>query len=335
MEIEHAKPLKEPRLGQVHAFLKSLELRFDESVQSTVVLVENDEVIATGSRENNVLKCIGVDSEKQGEGLAAIVMTELVKEAFHSGIAHLFLFTKPQSVHFFKELGFFPVAQTSEIALMENRRNGIKSFVNSLEKPERLGKTGAIVANCNPFTNGHLHLIETAAAACDTLHVFVLSEDQSTFSFETRMALVRAGTADLPNVLIHPTGDYLISSATFPDYFIKDKKRSQDINCELDLTIFAECFAKLLHIDMRFVGSEPNCPVTAAYNRQMHDVLPRFGICVEEIPRIAKMGRAISASDVRALLEQGKLEEIKALVPETTYRFLERMKADESAGAIC
>ena len=335
MEILCAKPLKAPRLEQVRAFLSGLGLDFDAGVETTVVLLEDGAVIATGSRENNVLKCIGVCADNQGEGLSAIVITELVKDALYSGITHLFLFTKPQNIHLFQELGFFCIAKTAETALMENRREGIERFAASLEKPDTgAGKTGAIVANCNPFTNGHLHLIETAAAACAVLHVFVLSEEKSDFSFETRMALVRAGTAHMPNVLVHPTGDYLISSATFPDYFMKDKNRAREINCELDLTIFAQRFAVPMRIDTRFVGSEPHCPVTASYNRQMHDVLPKFGIAVTEIERMEQQGRAVSASHVRELLAQRNLRAIKPLVPETTYRYLERMRADEAGGAV-
>ena len=41
-----------------------------------------------------------------------------------------------------------------------------------------------------------------------------------------------------------------------------------------------------------------------------------------EIPRAETEGQVISASRVRVLLEEKKFEEIRKLVPETTYRYL-------------
>lgn len=54
-------------------------------------------------------------------------------------------------------------------------------------------KIGSIVMNCNPFTLGHRYLIETAAARCDKLYIFVVEEDKSVFPFEDRIQLVRGG----------------------------------------------------------------------------------------------------------------------------------------------
>ena len=38
---------------------------------------------------------------------------------------------------------------------------------------------GAVVCNCDPFTLGHRHLIEYAAANCDDLYVFAVAEKGS------------------------------------------------------------------------------------------------------------------------------------------------------------
>ncbi len=58
------------------------------------------------------------------------------------------------------------------------------------------------------------------------------------FSPEDRLALVRQGCQEFPNVSVHPTMGYLISNATFPTYFLKDRSRGQEISCQLDLEIF-------------------------------------------------------------------------------------------------
>lgn len=309
------------RRPQVQAFLQQQGLRWDENIDTTLCLLEGDKICATGSRYRNVLKCIAVAPEYEGEGLTGVIATELIKDALAEGFLHLFLFTKPKNIEVFGGVGFYPVAQTNETAMLENRRQGIDKFVAALPGLQQ-GSSAAIVANCNPFTNGHRYLVESAAARCDRLHLFILSEDRSAFPAAVRMQLAQQGTADLANVLVHPTGDYLISSATFPDYFIKDQARAKQANCELDLVLFAERFAGPLGITRRFVGQEPLDPVTASYNRQMHAVLPRYGIEVVELPRCAAGGVPVSASRVRALLAEGRLEEIRPLVPDATFAYL-------------
>lgn len=74
---------------------------------------------------------------------------------------------------------------------------------------------GAIVMNCNPFTYGHRYLIEKAAEECDKLFVFVVEEDKSIFKFDDRIELVKRGTSDISNVVVIPSGKFMISSLTF------------------------------------------------------------------------------------------------------------------------
>ena len=81
-------------------------------------------------------------------------------------------------------------------------------------------KVGAIVMNCNPFTNGHKYLIETARNKVDVLLIFVLEEDKSYFSYKDRMTMVKLGTADMGNVYVVPSGKFMISALTFPEYFV-------------------------------------------------------------------------------------------------------------------
>lgn len=307
---------------RVEEFLSRQGLRYDKGIQYTVVLYDRQgEVAATGSLEKNVLKCIAVDEKWRGEGLTATVFSTLRSQAFQQNRQHLFLFTKPRNKQMFLEFGFYEISRTEDILLMENKKDGIDSFVASLARGQ--GSQGAVVANCNPFTRGHQYLIEQAAKACDTLHLFVLSEDASLFPADVRMELVKKGTAHLPNVLVHPTSDYLISSATFPTYFLKEEQIEKGAGGQLDLVVFGQHFAPALDIRCRFVGQEPFSPITALYNKQMQEILPRFGIQVVEIPRKEEGGAVISASRVRALLAEGKMDEVRALVPDITWEFLQ------------
>ena len=330
MDMMLGRPFRGKTLERIEKFLASLGLDYDDGVEMTACACDEDgEVIATASRQGAVIKCVGVSAARQGEGLAASVVSEVATDAIWAGLSHLFVFTKPSNRRAFDDLGFFPMAETADALLMENRRDGVKHFVASLERPVRDGVIGAVVANCNPFTKGHRCLMETAASQCDFLHVFVLSAEKSLFPAALRLEMVRRGTAHLKNVTVHPTGDYLISAATFPDYFLKDKSRAGDVKCELDLTIFARCFAEPMNITRRFVGAEPFSPVTARYNERMKEFLPPLGVEVTEIPRCEAGGVPISATRVRALLERGGPDgpELAELLPETTLALLREYRA--------
>jgi [citrate (pro-3S)-lyase] ligase len=329
MDIRTGFPFRGKSLEVLRAFLAANGLKYDEGITYSLCLVEEDKIAATGSLDGSVLKCIAVSKDFQEGGLAARIVSGLVDEAARNGHFHLFLFTKPENATLFGSLGFYPIAKTADVLLMENRKNGISAFVTSLRESadsmianERVGKIGAIVMNGNPFTKGHQYLIETAAGQCGILHVFVVSEDKSAFPALVRFNLVKAGTAHIPKVLVHPTGPYLISSATFPDYFFKDTVDPQSVNAVLDITVFAEHFAKPLGISCRFVGTEPLDRVTNLYNRRMKEYLPRYGIEVIEMERLERGGKAVSAGRVRELLAEGKMEAIRELVPPTTYTFL-------------
>ena len=234
------------RLESLCEFLSAAGLTYEGGAEYTVLLLddETDAVVGTGSLCGSVLKYIAVSEAMQGEGGAASIVSELVRHAYTCGRRKLFLFTKPQNEYLFRSLGFFRIAATDGAVYMENSRSGLKNYLDSLEKGR--GIQGAIVANCNPFTLGHKYLMETAAAQVDFLHVFILSEnsaENAEFSAEARFELVKKGTKHIKNLLLHRSGDYIISHSTFPTYFIKDKADAGRINADLDLTLFGSAIA--------------------------------------------------------------------------------------------
>lgn len=324
---EQGFPFTGKKKEKLSSFLTEYDLHYDEQIEATVNLMDLDgNIAATGSLHDNVLKCIAVSKNYQGYGLSTRIVTQVCNLAVERGKTHLFLFTKPENKRMFLDMGFYPILETRDVLLTENRRNGIKKYVAQLEQREG-GTIGAAVINCNPFTNGHRYLIETASKQCDVLHLFVLSEDKSEFSADVRYELVKQGVADMPHVLLHQTSDYLISSAVFPTYFIKEKSKADDANCELDIRIFCEYFAKGLGITKRFVGTEPNCGVTGAYNTKMKELLPQYGVELIEIERKQLDGMPISASTVRLLLHEGNMAAVKKLVPVTTFAYLQQHQA--------
>ena len=196
------------------------------------------------------------------------------------------------------------------------RKHGIARLENGEKK-------GAIVMNCNPFTRGHRYLIEQASEAVDRLYIFVVEEDRSVFKFNDRFNMVRAGTQDLANVIVIPSGKYIISKETFSQYFEKDDVTEIE-SMDYDIHIFAEVIAKELDISCRFAGEEPFDKVTREYNETMKRILPASGVEFIEIPRVKTADQQIiSASAVRRLINEKKYDMLSAFLPDTTIRYLE------------
>ena len=321
MDIELVYALRGKKLTAWQTLLKQAGLTPDMDWETTVLIWDEGDLVAAASRMGNLLKCIAVDDSHQGEGLTATLLTQLRQDAFQAGHSHLFLYTKPKNREMFSSLFFYPIAETADVLLMENKENGIEGFLETLPDDLCGGTIGALVMNCNPFTKGHRYLIETAAKECLRVYVFVLSEDKSQFSAADRLEMVRRGTEDIPNVKVLPTGPYLISSATFPTYFLKDREGAEQVHCLLDIEIFCNYYAPRLGISRRYVGTEPLSPMTAQYNEALKANLPQRGIAVREIPRL-EIGVPVSASAVREALEKGDDETLRSMLPLTTYNYL-------------
>jgi [citrate (pro-3S)-lyase] ligase len=320
--------LKDDR-RRVERFLSDRGLILEEDVEYTVALLDGQRLVGTGSLSGYVLKCIAVDGQHQGLGASSAILTALVKEAASRGHTERFLFTRPENEPVFAEQGFYRVQKIPGlVVLMEDNARGLESWLHELAATFQEGACiGAVVVNCNPFTLGHRYLIETAARECDALHVFVVEEERSAFPFAVRYELVREGTEDLANVVLHRGGRYIISGATFPSYFLRQPGDALDVHARLDLTIFGRRIAPVLGVRRRYVGEEPYCAVTARYNQTMKRVLPELDVEVREIPRLQQGGAAVSASAVRAKLGHNDSAGLENLVPPSTLRFLRSAEA--------
>ena len=279
---------------------------------------ESGRLTGCGALAGHTVKQLAVIPDAEGQGVMASVLSALISEAYARGETRLFLCTKPDNGRMFGTMGFYPVINTEDALLMENRRDGLENFLSSLPRYE--GVCGAVVCNCDPFTLGHRHLMEHAASQCDHLYVFAVSESGSMFSPEERLEMIRKGTEDIPNCHVFESDLYLVSRATFPAYFIRDEERADLVKSDLDIELFASRIAAALNITKSFVGEEPYSAVTEAYNRRMKELLPEHGIMLCEIPRY----KGISAGKVRSLLKAGDIAAAREMVPETTYEIIQR-----------
>lgn len=188
--------------------------------------------------------------------------------------------------------------------------------------PSKYENIGSIVMNCNPFTYGHRYLIEQALNIVDFLIVFVVEEDASVFSFAERFTMVSRGVMDLENVMVVPSGPYILSQMSFSEYFVKETSEDIIEHTEQDIIIFAKDIAPQLGIKYRFVGEELEDDITNQYNLTMKKILPKYGINLIEITRKKVEGECISASSVRRYLENNNKEKLIELLPETTRRVI-------------
>ena len=311
-------PLSERLLKDYLSLLDSCGLRDEGDADIIALMTDDDRLIACGALAGHTVKQLAVSSDVEGQGAMAAVLSALIAEAHAAGVHRLFLCTKPENLSMFRSMGFHAVIDTKDAVLLENRKGGLDSFLASI--PEYDGVCGAVVCNCDPFTLGHRHLIEYAAAHCDNLYVFAVSEKGSMFSPEERLEMIRKGTEDIKNCHVFESDLYLISRATFPAYFIRDESRADLVKSDLDIELFCRRIAPALNISIRFAGEEPFSPVTRAYNERMKELLPAHGIRFEEIPRLAE----ISAGKVRTLIEAGDTEAVREMVPESTYEVIQR-----------
>lgn len=333
--ISQIRPTDRRTLSKIDALLRSEGITRDGNLDYICAMFDDDDnVIATGSCFGCTLRCFAVSKAHQGEGLLNEIISHLMEVQYARGNLHLFLYTKINTAKFFGDLGFYEIARVDgTLVFMENRRTGFPNYLKALEQTKREGVSAALVMNANPFTLGHQYLVETAAANCDTLHLFVLSEDASLVPFAVRKKLVREGVAHIPNVVLHDSGPYMISSATFPSYFLKDETAVIEGHARLDLAVFTK-IARALNVTARYVGEEPTSQVTGLYNEIMARELPEAGIACHVIPRKEADGKAISASTVRVALQQGDWETLETLVPPSTLAYFTSPEAATVLNAI-
>lgn len=290
---------------------------------------DEDQLVATGSLAGNVLKYLAI-SETQRESGAFFnqVVSQLTAAAAQRGHFHLFVFTKPQYAQSFQHVGFHLLAKTNLAALLETGMPTIKDYLARIPRPKHPGgPIAAIVMNSNPFTLGHRYLVERAAQSSGLVYVFVVKNDVSLFKTAERRKLVEEGVADLPNVVVVDGGDYQISPATFPAYFLKSPDQLGDYQAHLDAQLFRDQIAPALKITERYVGSEPLDPTTANYNQALAEVLPP-AVHLHVIERKQLCGTVISATRVRTAIKNNQLESVKKALPKTSWDFIVAHQAE-------
>ncbi|MCF7930665.1 MAG: GNAT family N-acetyltransferase [Acholeplasmataceae bacterium] len=312
-------------LEKVKALLEDQGLLFEDKVTHTIGVYDQDQLVATGSLYENVIKMIAIDQKYQGENLTSTIMTALVQKLHEQKIEKYFLFTTPKNIPIFEPFSLSLIIKNDDIVLFENSIETIVEKLTSINQKLKLnpGQTAAIVMNCNPVTYGHLYLIRKCSMENENVIIFLVEENKSIFPFDVRYELLKKSIKDLENVHILPSTQYIISRATFPTYFLKELNAASRAFMKLDISIFMKYFMPIFKIDRRYVGDEPLDPTTNAYNETMKEMLQERLVIVK---RLEHDGSAVSASRVRKMASHHDYQGIKEIAPIATYKFLKSKK---------
>ena len=357
MELIQLNPNIPRQRRRIEQFLGDNGLRLDD-VDYYAALVDEttDEIAAGGGLKGGVIKCVAVAEGHKGEAVANQIVSHLIAQANAEGHQCVKLFTKPQNQKMFESMSFRLLAEAPKAILMETGIGGIRRYSEELrvkseerrvkseesngESEERRVKSeesnselhhlnlstshpimppsGIIIMNCNPFTLGHRYLIEQAAQQVETLYILVVREDCSMFGYDERKAMIVRGVAHINNVVVCDGSEYSISATTFPTYFLKSLSDASDTQMTLDIDLYRRHIAPALGATVRFVGTEPDDPLTRRYNELMKSMLPD----VREVARLEKSGVAVSASRVRKAIVENHLALAARLVPPTTVPYI-------------
>lgn len=307
--------------NRIKTFLNKAGLRLDKDVHYFAGLFDaNDNLAGCGGVDGNIIKCLAIQSEARGTGAAATLISHLVNEIFNAGHTNVRVFTKPECGDLFRSLGFTVCGEGSTMVLLESDSMPLKKYCQYLAKHQA---DGVIVANADPLTLGHLHLITLSAQQCHKLVVIAVgSNAKNTFDYPSRTAMLRKATAHLSNVEVIEGSEYVVSQLSFPSYFLKKVDEVSRSQAEVDLDIFCRHIVPALGCAKRFVGTEPTDMLTAQYNTLMKERLPANGVEVVEIERLTDGILPISASRVRRALHDGRLQEALLLVPPSDTPYL-------------
>ena len=348
MELIQLNPNIPRQRRRIEQFLGDNGLRLDDvDYYAALVDESTDEIVAGGGLKGGVIKCVAVAEGHKGEAVANQIVSHLIAQSNADGHQCVKLFTKPQNQKMFESMSFRLLAEAPKAILMETGIGGIRRYseelrVKSEELESEKGKvkreksngklhhnntspqhpimppSGIIIMNCNPFTLGHRYLIEQAAQQVETLYILVVREDCSMFSYDERKAIISRGVADLDNVVVCDGSEYSISATTFPTYFLKCLSDASDTQMTLDIDLYRRHIAPALGATVRFVGTEPDDPLTRRYNELMKSMLPD----VREVARLQQGGVAVSASRVRKAIVENHLAQAARLVPPTTIPYI-------------
>lgn len=215
-----------------------------------------------------------------------------------------------------------PLSYDNESLLKSKELDNYVIELKKLRKPNSKIINGCVVVNANPCTNGHVHLIKQARKEVDHLYVFLVEQDTGPFNYLDRELMLKESLKELDGVEIISGGSIFTSSKGFPGYFNRSRTHTSPL---LNHKIFVKKIAPALKISKRFFGEEPSDNITHLLNVTALEYLPKHGIDVKIIKRLAVDGMPVSAKNVRRLYNNRQYKQMEKLVPKFVYHYLQQI----------
>lgn len=193
-----------------------------------------------------------------------------------------------------------------------------------------------VVLNANPFTAGQRYLVQMAAGRSTEVLVFVIQgrpesggkgNHENTgieFSFEDRMKMAKDGLSDLANVILLPSGPYLISRSDFPKGFLSQDLGSAPAHAVLDSMVFCH-ICRNLGIKAAYAGDEPRDELSEIHLNALRQECRRNSIMLKVAERKRIGERYITSSLARQAIADGNKDGLKEIVGETTLSYLTKL----------
>jgi len=193
-----------------------------------------------------------------------------------------------------------------------------------------------VVLNANPFTIGQKYLVQLAASRSAKVLVFVIQNRPEAgakgnhentgieFSFLDRMRMVKEGLSDIGNVIILPSGPYLISRSDYPEGFLSEDLGPAPAHAILDSMVFCHV-CNALGIKTAFAGDEPRDELSEIHLNALRQECRKNNINLKVAERKRLGERYLTSSLARQAIADKDLDELKEIVPQTTLSYLKEL----------
>ena len=220
------------------------------------------------------------------------------------------------------------------LTIIADGYDGLESWERSLK--DSLGNCTdncAVVFNSNPLTVGGRYLAEVASRRSRRVLLFVIQgktdsgshgnheEEVIEFPFEDRFAMTKAALSDLENVLVLPSGPYLIGRDDYPAGYLSGNLGAAHAHGFLDGMVFCH-ICNSLGIRLAFAGDEPRDEMSEIHLNTMRQMCAQSNIVLKVAERKRIGDKYISSSLVRKAISAGDRETVEKLVPPQVLPYL-------------
>ena len=221
------------------------------------------------------------------------------------------------------------------LTLIADGLTGLESWERGLSS--RLGdcsETSVVVFNSNPLTVGGRYLAQIASGRSRRLIVLVIQGKTDSGShgnhedtvmdlpFTDRLSMTQKALADLENVVVMPSGPYLIGRDDFPKGYLSETLGAASAHAYLDCMAFCH-ICRALGIRSAYAGDEPRDEMSEIHLNTLRQLCAQSGIKLRVAERKRTEGdKYISSSMVRKALASGDMETVEKLVPAAVLPYL-------------